>query len=296
MKSNSQHLRGVLLAFTGIILVSPDALLVRMIEVDRWSLIFWRVLLLGLTLAVYVLVRHRRRASARFLEIGPPGVIAAVLYVGVNILAVNAFILTSVANTMVILTATPLFSAIFSRLFLGEAVSPRTWLAVVSVLAGFAVIFSDSLGGGTLAGDLCALGTAVCLAGQMTAFRRGRAVNMIPSLALSCFLCAVVVLPLTVPLPPEPRDFGLLLVLGVVVLPVPIAMLALAPRYIPVPEISLIRLLETFLGPLWVWLVLSEVPGPETLLGGAIVIATVAIHLGIGLRQSLRRKPQPAAG
>ncbi|MDX1425147.1 MAG: EamA/RhaT family transporter, partial [Kiloniellales bacterium] len=62
------------------------------------------------------------------------------------------------------------------------------------------------------------------------------------------------------------------------VMPAATILIATGPRYLPAPEVSLILLLETVLGPLWVWLALGEVPSQRTFLGGAIVVAALAAH------------------
>ncbi len=76
----------------------------------------------------------------------------------------------------------------------------------------------------------------------------------------------------------------MLLLLGLIILPIPFFMSALAPRYAPAPEISLIILLESITGPLIVWLVIDEVPAAETLLGGAVILTTLAVYFMIALR------------
>ena len=116
-----------------------------------------------------------------------------------SILFVTSIILTSVATTLVIISAAPLFTAISSRMFLREPVPARTWLAIFATLVGITTIFSGSLGGGTLLGDLCALGTAISIAGHLTIARRARTVNMVPTVALGGLIAALVVLPLATP-------------------------------------------------------------------------------------------------
>ena len=152
-------------------------------------------------------------------------------------------------------------------MFLREAVPRQTWIAVATVFAGITVIFTGSLGGGNPVGDLSAVGSAFSFAGALVIFRRTRAVDMAPTVALSGLVLAVVVAPLATPLAIDARSLAYLLVLGALVIPISFVLLVTAPRYLPAPDVALVMLLEAVLGPLWVWLVLAEVPARETFLG-----------------------------
>ncbi|NJN06071.1 MAG: EamA family transporter, partial [Rhodobacteraceae bacterium] len=84
------------------------------------------------------------------------------------------------------------------------------------------------------------------------------------------------------------RDLALLLVLGLVIMPVSFGLITAGPRYLPAAEVGLLMLLETVLGPLWVWLVIGETPASGTFLGGAIVLTTLVVHSLVGLRDAPR--------
>ena len=81
-----------------------------------------------------------------------------------------------------------------------------------------------------------------------------------------------------------------LLLLGVGVLPISFTLITLGPRYLPAHEVALFMLMETILGPYWVWLALGENPGLPAILGGAVVILTLATHTIVELRRN-RQKP-----
>lgn len=277
--------RGVLLTMLGVFVLSPDGLLVRLIGTDPWTLLFWRGLFMAAGLGSWLLWRHGAATKERFRAIGGPGLLAAVLFAGSTILFVNSIRLTAVANTLVIIAAAPLLAAVFSSRLLGEAIAPATWAAAAVVFGGLALIFADGLRGGTPAGDLCAAGSALCIAGYLVVLRAARGVDMIPALALGGLLAAVLVLPLARPLPVAARDMALLLVLGTVVMGLSFGLISIGPRYLPAPEVGLIMLLEAALGPLWVWLVLGEVPSAATVLGGGLVLAALAGHSLASLRQ-----------
>ncbi|MDX1709574.1 MAG: DMT family transporter [Rhodovibrionaceae bacterium] len=294
MRHLSDHAKGLIITFTGVLVLTPDALLIRLIGVDHWTIAFWRgvLMFLGLTLAIAVV--ERGRPTQAFRAIGRAGLVAGAFY-GVNsVLFVYAITHTQVANVLVILAASPLFAALMSGLFLREFVRPITWAAILSALLGIALVFWDGLGAGTFEGDFAALCVAFTLAGTFTIMRRAKHVSMVPATALGGIVSALITVALASPVAifADPLDMFYMALLGFVVIPIAFGLITLGPRYLPAPEVGLIMLLETVLGPLWVWLVIGEAPRPMAFVGGAIVIVTLALHSAIRLRQiKLARHP-----
>jgi drug/metabolite transporter (DMT)-like permease len=282
----SDHVRGLVMVVIGVLVLSPDALIIRLVEADRWTLLWWRGLLTAIGLATYLILRNGRGTGAKVRAVGRLGLLSTPLFAGSTILFVTSVTLTTAANTLVIVSAAPLFAAVFSRLFLGEAVPPRTWFAVVAGVGGITVIFADSLGGGSFWGDLCAFGTAAFLAGHLVVARHARPVSMVPAVAMSGLLVTMLVTPLATPFAITSQDFLLLLVLGLAIMPISFGLITVGPQYLPAAEVSLIMLLEAVFGPLWVWLAVGEVPASATFLGGAVVLATLITHAVLGLRRS----------
>ncbi len=289
MKIASPHLRGLAITATGVLVISPDSLLVRLIETDVWTLLFYRGLFVALALAVFFAIRFGRGMPGFIRATGRVGVLAGCLSAVSNILFVLSLTLTTVANTLVIVSAAPLFAAVFSRAVLKETIAPLTWLAVLVVFIGIAAIFSGSLGGGSLIGDLCAIGAACFFAGDLTALRYKKGTNMVPTVALAGLITALVALPLAAPLSINFRDFALLAVMGFVMLPVALGLIALGPRLIPAPEVGLLALVEAILGSYWVWLVVNEVPAVQTVLGGILILGTLLVHTAYILRRKTVR-------
>jgi len=285
MTSKPEHIRGLVLTVLGVAVLSPDALLVRLITADTWTVLWWRGLLMGIGLFVYVALRDRHGIVGSVRALGPIGFLSVPLFAGTVTLFVTSLALTTAANTLVILSVAPLFAAVFGRVFLREAVPPRTWIAIFAGIVGIVVIFAGSLGGGALWGDLCAVGSAACIAGHFVVARHLRAVSVVPAVALSGFLMCAVATFWAAPFDVSTSDFVLLGVLGLVVIPVSHALITEGPRYLPAAEVGLILLLEMVLGSVWVWWALGEVPATATFLGGAVILVTLAAHSCVGLRR-----------
>jgi len=276
--SISNRTRGTLMVVVGAIIMSFEGLLIRQVSVDRWTMICWRGFFVFSTLSIGMIVCWRRRFLSRFFAIGWTGVIAAVIMAIGNICFVTAFTLTSISNTLVITNAAPLIVALFSWLLLRERVPGRTWIAILVGLGGIVVIFHGGLIGGSWAGDLCAFGAAICLAAYIIFMRYAREINMLPSLALTGLLFTLFVFPAARPFPVSGSDLGLFFLIGGISCAGGMGLVTLAPRYIPATEVGLLKLLEAVLGATWAWMIISEYPGLESLLGGAMVIGALVFN------------------
>ena len=289
----SIHAKGLLITVCGVLLISPDSLLIRLIGMDVWSTAFWRGIGQATGLVLILLVAYGWRTAEVFRVIGWSGVAIAVVFSCTSLSFLTAVKYTAVANALVILAATPFFAALLSGMLLGERVALRTWIAIFVAIVGITIIVWDGLGRGTAFGDGMALLTAVLLATKLTIVRRRREINMVPAVVLSGLLFASVSFFVMEgrPAMPDPEQTAYILLMGFAVVAPATALMTLGPRYISAPEVGLIVLLETVLGPIWVWLVIAETPSRLALIGGAIVVVTLFVHALLGLR----RQPQPIA-
>jgi drug/metabolite transporter (DMT)-like permease len=297
----TEHAKGVAMAVAGIVVLSPDALCVRLLDVDQWSLLFWRGLGMFAGLAVLLGLVHGRGAPRVLASLGRPGVRLALTFSASNILFITALTHTSVANTLAIISTAPVWGALLSRFFLGERLPRRTWIAAVLAVFCVGLIVSANLdvfgrGRGTsLFGDLAALVESVFMAASFVLARRSSGVDMTPCVGLAGLLTALVAAPLAGPAALAavlvPARLPVLLVLVLFILPVSFWLLISAPRRIPAPEVNLIMLLEMVLGPFLVWLVLGEEVAAPTLAGGTGLLVVLGAHFGLGLRSARGHAP-----
>ena len=275
----SMHAKGLLITACGVLVISPDGLLTRLITTDHWTMIFWRALFLSFGMWLVINLVYPNRAWQQYKTVRGPGMLMVGAYSLGTISFIFAITYTSVANTLIILSTTPLFAAIIGRLLLHEKIQPRTMVAILLVCIGITVMASGSVEQeGGLLGDLAAILGSFFLACGFSFVRRFPGVSAFSAISCSGLLTAVMILPLASPFAVSQADMGYLLIMGLYMLPVGTALMFLGPRYIPAPEVGLLLLLESILGPVWVWLALGEEPGVSTLLGGAIVISTLAVN------------------
>ena len=67
---------------------------------------------------------------------------------------------------------------------------------------------------------------------------------------------------------------------------IPFVLVTIAPRYLSAPEVNLFFLLEVILGPIWVWLIVHEQPSIQTIIGGIVIIVTIAFHSFTALKKT----------
>lgn len=280
------HAKGLLITAAGVLIISPDGLLTRLIETDHWTMIFWRALLVSFGMWLMVSLINPNRVWQRYLTVRGPGLLMVASYSLGTVSFVYAITHTSVANTLIILSSTPLFAALIGRVMLQEKIQLRTLLAITLVAIGIAAIASGSASSGeaALLGDLAAILGSFFLACGFSLVRRFPQISVLSAISCSGLMTALLVLPLASPLAITQADFGYLLLMGLYVVPVGTALMYLGPRYIPAAEVGLLLLLESILGPIWVWLVFAENPGVHTLVGGAIILSTLALNTIWALR------------
>jgi drug/metabolite transporter (DMT)-like permease len=173
----------------------------------------------------------------------------------------------------------PIAAALIAWAALRESVSRRTAVAMVVALAGVGLMVGGP-GGAQGLGLVLSVVMTVSFALSVVITRHRRDISMAPAICLSQVLVLAAVGPFAHPGTVGGRDFLLIVVLGVGQIGLGLAFLTMGARLIPAAEVALITLLEIVLGPLWVWLVISERPSTTTLVGGAVVVAAVGLQAG----------------
>jgi drug/metabolite transporter (DMT)-like permease len=274
----NDHAKGLLITALGVLFVVPDSLFVRLIDADALTVSFWRGMSAGLVILIGLLLVQGLKGFREVLQTGWPGVIYMVLIGSTAPAFVFAVNWTSVANVVFIFASMPIFSAVLSRVFLGEPIQRRMVLTMLAVGVGLAII---AYGSGTSeiahwSGDLMAVYVCFTYAAGLTAVRKVKNVSMIPAIPIAYIGMALVLWPFAQPMAPVETQWHLLLGHGLFI-GAATCFLTLGPRYISTAEVSLLILLESVLAPILVWVVVGEDPGQLTLIGGAVVIGALLV-------------------
>jgi len=267
---------------------STAGILQRELSVDVPTQLAGRAFFAVLGLLVYIAVAERGALARAFRAVGRAGLAVAALMAvasGTFIVALNH---ATVANILFMQALAPVLAAVFGKT-VGETVVRRTWIAMAVAIGGVGVMVGGPTRPSALGLGLSLLMTT-SFAATLDITRHKRDVSMAPATCLSQVLVLFVAAPLSSPSSVSERDAALMVALGVGQIGLGLVFLTIGGRLIPAAEVALITLLEVVLGPLWVWIFLSEQPGVATLVGGAIVLGAVAIQAGADA------EPQPVPG
>ena len=288
---------GILLALFGTLVLTPDAMLMRLSDMDGFQMTGWRGLLMGgVMLSIWAAVSRDRAADLACLRSGP-----GALIVGCQVLNSLLFCLgianAPAAMVLIGVAAVPVCAALVARLVTGERASLATWAAICAVLTGIGVGVLGE-GAGTLAmnwqaltGAALGLGVAMVLALNFVVLRAQPHLPILLVIGLGALIAGALGWAVTGPARMFDGRLAYMALTGALVLPVSFFTLSLASRYAPAATVSLIMLMETVLGPFWVWLGVGERPTPAMLAGGVIVVTSLAVYL----RHQTQRRAPPAA-
>jgi drug/metabolite transporter (DMT)-like permease len=275
--------RGALLVACAAMCWSSGALIVRLVTTSPWTTSLWRSVFASLFLVLVLSLVRRRSIFAQWRDGGRPVLGVAVCMAVASTCFIFSLAHTSVANTLILMSTGPYVTGLLGFLLLGERVPLRTWVSMGVALAGVVVMVSNSYSRGTIVGDLLAIVMAGSFAIATVLVRRHPEIQMAPAAALATTITGLVALPLADPLATTPRDLALLAFFGVGQFGAGFLLFMAGARLIPAAESSLIGMLEIVLGPLWVWLVLSERPGAASLAGGALILAALLVNTLVDL-------------
>ena len=287
------HRRALLLMVGATLCWSSAGVLVRHMHLhDPWEITFWRSLFMTLFLGGWVWRQYRAAALRKIIAVGWPGLISGVLLTVMFVGFIIALSATTVANTLIVISVAPFMAALMGRIFLGESVATRTWLAMLVAFGGIVVMFFGAVSHERWIGAMIAAIVPVAYGINIVILRRMHAsVDMIPAILIAGVISALVTAPLALPFEAAGRDFPLLALMGVVQLGLGCILMTIASRQLPAAEIGLVSVLETVFGTAAVWLLAGEQPSLAALAGGGIVIGALAADQITSVRRSARRTP-----
>lgn len=286
------RVRGVLLAAGGMVLLSTDSYFIRLADTTGWDVLFWTGLFTAIVLVGGTALVDRPELVAGLRTEPALLVAAAVLQAAMMTCFVLAVERTTVANVAVIVAASPLAAAILSWFLLRERTEARVWVAIAVTAAGVVVVISGSLGGGSVLGDLFAVGAITAFGLVAVLFRRYPSVSRWLAVGFGGLLmAAVAAIPATFT-GYRPASWLAFVAMGAVFGPTARVLIATAPRYLPAAEVALFSPIETVLASVWAFVAFDEAPPGLTWVGGAIIL--VAVLWGVWPRSAAVTTTQSA--
>ena len=278
--------KGSLLAFIAVMFITPDSLFIRLANVETWGLVFYRGIIPFFTVFFGMLIIYKLNFFKLLISSGYHGLIYVGTFSVTNITFVVSIQNTNVANTLVMIATAPMLSAILSAIFLKEPPDKKTWISIIVTFIAIIYIFSDSLKLGNFYGDILGFITAIGLAIGAVTIRSAKFKNLVPASVVGKLFVAIFALFFIENFVLENKDIIIVPLMCILCVAIPFVLVTIAPRFIPAAEVNLFFLLETIIGPIWVWLIIKEQPSIETLQGGIVIITTIAIHSFLKLKNS----------
>ena len=282
---SSQH-KGSLLAFIAVMLITPDSILIRLSTIETWGMLFYRGAIPFVVVLVGLIFFYKNNLFKALINIGYPGIFYVISFSICNITFIISIQNTNVANTLVMIAMAPMLSAILGSIFLKEVPDRKTWTAIVITLIAVTYIFHDSIEMGNFYGDLFGIITAFGLACNAVIARYAKNRDLVPSAVIGKLCVAIFAFFFVDTFALVDTDLIFIPLMCVMCVAIPFVLVTIAPRFIPAEEVNLFFLLETIIGPFWVWLVINEQPSIETIQGGVVIILTIAIHSFLKLKKS----------
>ncbi len=285
MNKLSDQKKGSLLAFVAVMFITPDSLLIRLSNIETWGMLFYRGAMPFFIVLIGLLLFYRQNFINAFLKVGTVGIFYAISFSICNITFIVSIQNTNVANTLIMIALAPMLSAMLGAIFLKEMPSKGTWIAIFITFLAALFIFYDSLQVGNLYGNIMGFVTAAGLAVNAVLIRYAKDRDLLPSAVMGKLGVAVFAFFFVENFNLIGTDQIYIPIMCIICVALPFVLVTIAPRFIPAEEVNLFFLLETIIGPIWVWLVVKEQPTLETIIGGAVIIITLGIHSFIKLRE-----------
>ena len=286
MKNLTDQQKGSLMAFIAVMFITPDSLFIRLSNVDTWGLVFYRGIIPFFTVFLGMLIIYKLSFFKILFNSGYHGLIYIGTFSLTNITFVVSIQNTNVANTLVMIATAPMLSAILGAIFLREPPDKKTWISILITFLAVIYIFFDSLKLGNFYGDFLGFITALGLAIGAVTIRSAKTKNLVPAAVVGKLFVAIFALFFIESFVLINNDLIIIPLMCILCVAIPFVLVTIAPRFIPAAEVNLFFLLETIIGPIWVWLIIKEQPSIETLYGGAIIIMTIAVHSFFKLKNS----------
>ena len=231
-----------------------------------------------------LLIFYKKNFLKALVNVGYVGIFYIISFSVCNITFIVSIQNTNVANTLIMIALAPMLSAILGAIFLKEMPDKKTWLAILITLLAVLYIFYDSTQIGNFFGNIMGLVTASGLAVNAVLIRSAKERDLLPSAVIGKLCVAIFAFFFVDSFELNGKDIIYVPLMCIVCVAIPFVLVTIAPRFIPAEEVNLFFLLETILGPIWVWLVIKEQPSLETIIGGSIILATIGIHSFIKLK------------
>jgi drug/metabolite transporter (DMT)-like permease len=287
MDPRREYQLGLFFVIASAITWSSAGFFTRLIGLDYPTMIAGRGIFGALGLIIVIIAVNGRKWPRLFMTMGRN----EATYVALVVLGMIAFVgslgLTSVAHNSVIFATLPLIAAFLAWVFLKELPSAHALVAAVFAIFGVGIMAGFGLDGG-LSGDILSLLATLCMALCIIIIRKNPMISVTACACIGSFMSGALCLPFADLGAIDGTHLIYLILFGLLNSAAGLTLFSLGSKRLPPIETALISTLDTPLAPLWVWLAFNEAAGPQTLLGGIIVLSAVLLHVVMSQRRQAK--------
>ena len=273
----TNHLKGLLIAFLGVLMLTPDPVLVRLADADTFTILFWRGIFFALGVLVILFATYRKSTFKELKNIGRPGIWIGLLSGIGGVTFIAAIQYTSIAKVLVIISTAPMVVAIISWAIINERPKLFTWISMLIIVTGIYIVMKGDTGTLNVMGSALAVISIIAGGYSFALTRKYSNVNMVPAMIVNALVVSCVGLAFSSSFY-LPFDSLIYVIAGGILLAIAFSLITLAPRFIPASEVAMFMPLGTIFGIISAWLVINEQPSSSSILGGSIVVITLFFH------------------
>ena len=269
---------GPILVLLGGFSLSWGGLIIRSFEdASIWQILFYRSLFFLWALITFLFLTYGKKTIKKIKIAGIPGLVGGIFLSGSYVAYMYSMTETTVANVVFIISTQTIFLPILAYFYLKEKISQRGLAAIVLAMIGVLLMIGDSIGTGSIYGNVAALAIPINFSILILIIRKYPKVDMIPAIfyagVLSCLYGLILLESINI----STKDIWLSFLLGVPQLAFGFIFITIGSRTTPAVMVGLLMLMETIFAPIWVWLFYNEIPPLSVLIGGLIIISAVVM-------------------
>ena len=212
-------------------------------------------------------------------------IVAAILYCITLTCYVNAMVMTTAANAVLLQYSAPIYVALIGSWLLKEKVTRFDWLIIVISVGGMILFFLDELSLQNIWGNLLGILSGITFGAMFVCMRMQKHGSPIGSVFLGNIMVGLVNLPFMFKSMPDGRSWLFMAILGLIQVGFAYIIYSYAIKHVTALEAVMITMLEPILNPIWVAMLADEMPGNWAIVGGVIVLTAVGVRL---VKQSRR--------
>ena len=273
----NNHLKGLLIAFFGVLMLTPDPVLVRLADADTFTILFWRGIFYALGVLAILFATYRKNTFKELKNIGRPGIWIGILSGIGGVTFIAAIQYTSIAKVLVIISTAPMVVAIISWAIINEKPKLYTWISMLIIVTGIYIVMKGDTGTLNVMGSSLAVISIIAGGYSFALTRKYSNVNMVPAMIVNALVVSGVGLAFSSSFY-LPFESLIYVIAGGILLAIAFSLITLAPRFIPASEVAMFMPLGTIFGIISAWLVINEQPSSSSILGGSIVVITLFFH------------------